>query len=219
MLMIKTTALALLCCTLLTAPARAAENFPWILDTASCTMPEYPREAARNEETGTTMLEFLIRPDGTIAATLVKSGSGSQVLDMAAQDALAKCRFKLRVPAGPREEMWQKMAYVWQLEDSDGPLPRRLDLSTCARAPYPANARTRNLTGSLTLGLLVRPDGSVKEARLVRSSGHPELDSATLGAMARCRFLDGPEKPTANEWATMDYAWLPEDLPKPLKRK
>ena len=111
------------------------------------------------------------------------------------------------------------MKYVWSLEDSNGPLPRRLDLSTCARAPYPATARRRDMLGTVALGLLVKPDGSVGETRLVRSSGHPELDSATRTAMATCHFLDGPVKPVAEEWATMDYAWLPEDLPQQATRK
>jgi len=211
--------LVLLCFTLFSAPVRAADKYPWVLDTAHCTFPDYPRDAARNEETGTTTLEFLIRTDGSIAATLVKSSSGSQVLDTAAQDALAKCNFKLQGAVVPKEEMWQNMAYVWQLEDSDGPLPRRLDFSTCPRTAYPADARQRTMTGALTLGLLVRPDGTVRETRLVRSSGHPELDSATRKAMAACRFLDGPVKPTADEWATMDYVWSADDLPPPLTRK
>jgi TonB family protein len=217
--MMKTTALVLglLCCT--GAAAGVADNYPWVLDSANCTFPEYPRAAARNEETGTTTLEFLIRTDGTIAATLVKASSGSAVLDTAAQDALAQCRFKLRVPVAPKEELWQQMKYVWTLQDSDGPLQRRLDVSTCARAPYPRAARKRDMQGTLSLGLLVRPDGSVRETRLVQSSGHPELDSATRTAMAMCRFLDGPAKPVADEWVTMEYVWSPEDLPKPVLRK
>lgn len=184
-----------------------------------CAVPVYPRSALRNEETGTTTLEFLIRTDGSIAATLVKTSSGSQVLDIAAQEALAKCSFKLRAAVAPKEEMWEKVAYMWKLEGNLGQLPRRLDFSTCPRAPYPAGARQRNMTGALTLGLLVRPDGTVRETRLVRSSGHPELDSATRTAMAACHFLDGPVKSTADEWATMDYAWSADDLPPPLTRK
>jgi TonB family protein len=214
----KSNRLALALLVSLAQPASAADRYPWVLDTANCTFPDYPREAARNEETGTTVLEFLIRTDGAIAATLVKTSSGSQALDMAAQDALAKCRFKLQVPVAPKEELWQNMAYVWQLEDSDGPLQRRVDFTTCARASYPAGARQRTMTGSLSLGLLVQPDGKVRETRLVRSSGHPELDSATRTAMAACRFLDGPARPTADEWVTMAYAWTEDDLPKQVGR-
>ncbi|MDQ2819590.1 MAG: energy transducer TonB [Pseudomonadota bacterium] len=214
----KKMSLALLCFTLFNAPVQAADNFPWVLDTAHCIFPDYPREAARNEETGTTMLEFLIRTDGSIAATLVKTSSGSQALDMAAQDALAKCNFKLQ-GAEPKEEMWQKMAYVWQLSDSDGLLQRRIDLTTCGRTPYPAGARKRDMTGTLSLGLLVRPDGSVRETRLTAGSGHPELDSATRTAMAACRFLDGPARAVEDEWVKMDYVWTQDDWPPTAIRK
>lgn len=184
-----------------------------------CASPEYPSSALRNEQTGTTTLEFLIRTDGSIAATLVKNSSGSQVLDLAAQEALAKCNFKLRAAVAPKEEMWEKVAYVWRLDGNPRQLPRRIDFSTCARAPYPAAPRQRDMLGALTLGLLVSPDGTVRETRLVRSSGHPELDNAARTAMAACHFLDGPVRPTADEWATMDYVWSADDLPPPRTRK
>lgn len=192
------------------------KDYPWGLDFANCVMPEYPKEAQRNEYTGKTTLQFLIRIDGSIAASMVQASSGHAELDNAAQEALSTCRFKLRLPVAPKEELWQTVMYVWTLEDYDGPVARAIDNSSCARAPYPTAARDRGMTGALVLSLLVRPDGSVHETKVVRSSGHPALDTATRTALAACRFTEGggPAKPTTDEWITMDYVWSEDDLPK-----
>ena len=43
---------------------------------------------------------------------------------------------------------------------------------------YPAEAKRRNIRGSLQLGVILAPDGSVKTIELIRSSGHKVLDDA-----------------------------------------
>jgi protein TonB len=43
---------------------------------------------------------------------------------------------------------------------------------------FPDEARRRNLTGKLILDVALLADGSVKDIRLVRSSGQPVLDDA-----------------------------------------
>ncbi|MFP4077088.1 MAG: energy transducer TonB, partial [Halochromatium sp.] len=45
---------------------------------------------------------------------------------------------------------------------------------------YPREARERGLYGRLTLHLAVRSDGTLKEVRVVRSSGHEVLDQAAV---------------------------------------
>lgn len=43
---------------------------------------------------------------------------------------------------------------------------------------YPAEAKRRSIRGSLQLGVILAPDGSVKTIELIRSSGHKVLDDA-----------------------------------------
>lgn len=45
---------------------------------------------------------------------------------------------------------------------------------------YPERIRRENLTGRLRLLVALNPDGSVKEAQILKSSGHPALDEAAL---------------------------------------
>lgn len=197
------------------AQAMAPRDYPWVMDVATCAMPAYPKEAQRHEHTGQTDFEFLVRTDGSIAATMVKTSSGHAELDDAAQDALSQCRFKLRTATVPTEPLWQRVIYVWKLEDRDDPPPQRhIDNGSCARARYPAAARNRTMTGTVHVSLLVRPDGSVSASKIAGGSGHPALDSATRTALAACRFEGGAAAaPAADEWITVDYVWSADDLP------
>jgi len=45
---------------------------------------------------------------------------------------------------------------------------------------YPERIRRENLTGRLRVLVALNPDGSVKEAQILKSSGHPVLDQAAL---------------------------------------
>jgi protein TonB len=45
---------------------------------------------------------------------------------------------------------------------------------------YPAEAKSRRITGSLRLLVAVRADGGVTEIRVLQSSGHGVLDNAAV---------------------------------------
>ena len=57
---------------------------------ASCKPPEYPLNAVKRAETGISKLGFLLRPDGTVARSVVVNSSRSATLDNAARDALSE---------------------------------------------------------------------------------------------------------------------------------
>lgn len=45
---------------------------------------------------------------------------------------------------------------------------------------YPDEAKTKRLSGSLMLDVAIKPDGSLKSVRIVRSSGHRALDNGAI---------------------------------------
>ena len=45
---------------------------------------------------------------------------------------------------------------------------------------YPSEARTRGLSGTLRLLVVIDPDGALKDARILESSGHKLLDEGAL---------------------------------------
>ena len=56
---------------------------------------------------------------------------------------------------------------------------------------YPEKARRKNLTGSLVLDVAIKPDGSVHNLNLIKSSGQKVLDDAAR----RIVRLAGPYEP------------------------
>lgn len=84
----------------------------------TCAKPEWPKEALRNEQTGTVNLSFLIDEEGKVAESRIEKSSGYELLDNAARDGISKCRFSPETVDGKPTASWQKMKYVWTLDDS-----------------------------------------------------------------------------------------------------
>ena len=55
---------------------------------------------------------------------------------------------------------------------------------------YPELARKMNITGTVKIEVMVLPNGTVKDARVV--GGHPVLAGAALEAAKKWRFEPGP---------------------------
>lgn len=87
----------------------------------SCPKPEWPAESLRNGEEGQVVLAYLIGMDGRVIESRVEKSSGHPLLDLAAQDGLAKCLFMSPETIGRLEPTWTKMSYFWTLEDGETP--------------------------------------------------------------------------------------------------
>ena len=87
-----------------------------VFDLATC-KPEYPRNSLRNEEQGTTRLQFLIGTDGKVADSKVDKSSGFRALDVAAKNALSQCAFKPGTVDGKPQQLWVTVDYVWKLDN------------------------------------------------------------------------------------------------------
>lgn len=86
------------------------------VDLKSCAKPVWPKESLWRQETGKVTLEYLIGLDGKVLESKVLKSSGFPLLDMAAQDGLAKCQFSLPSSVGRTEPTRTRMQYVWTLE-------------------------------------------------------------------------------------------------------
>jgi protein TonB len=82
----------------------------------TCAPPQYPEEAADMEETGRTVLQFLIDANGNVVKAIIASSSGHGLLDDTAERALAQCKFKPAIGSdGKPQESWATIPYDWQL--------------------------------------------------------------------------------------------------------
>lgn len=95
------------------------------VDLKSCAKPTWPKESLQREETGKVTLEFLVGLDGKVLESKVLKSSGFPLLDMAAQDGLAKCQFTPPSSIGRSVPTRTRMQYVWTL-DSNGPTPEQM---------------------------------------------------------------------------------------------
>ncbi|WP_082565784.1 TonB family protein [Duganella sp. Root1480D1] len=87
----------------------------------SCPKPVWPAESLRNGEEGSVVLAYLIGMDGRVIESRVEKSSGHPLLDLAAQDGLAKCLFASPETIGRREPTWTRMSYFWTLEGGETP--------------------------------------------------------------------------------------------------
>ena len=82
------------------------------------------------------------------------------------------------------------------------------DASGCVKPNYPAASARNGDSGTVTLALLVGPDGRVMSSRIQKSSGFRELDRAAVNALSQCQF-----KPATNNgvpeagWGQIAYVW------------
>jgi TonB family protein len=79
---------------------------------------------------------------------------------------------------------------------------------TCSKPVYPREAIRNEWTGVSRIAFLIGVDGQVKDAKVVKSSGHPILDEAAMSALSTCQFKPGTQdgKPV-EAWQPVQYVW------------
>ena len=98
-----------------------------------CHKPKYPPEALQREEAGISLIAFLVRPDGTVARSVVLASSGSSDLDHQTRVGLSRCHFP--VPSSPidPEGYWNAVAYRWLLDGDSGLAGPKREAALAAR--------------------------------------------------------------------------------------
>lgn len=90
-----------------------------------------------------------------------------------------------------------------QGQEAQGEIVRRA--KSKVPAVYPDLARKMNITGTVKVEVVIAPNGSVKEAKVV--GGHPVLANAALEAVKKWRF-----EPTAMESSgVVDFKFAPRN--------
>jgi protein TonB len=97
--------------------AKPAKVFTAALANAKdCVLPDYPKNALRNGDTGVVNLALLIGTNGQVAESRIQKSSGFRELDRAAMAALSMCKFKPATTNGVAQPAWGQIAYVWRLD-------------------------------------------------------------------------------------------------------
>jgi TonB family protein len=74
---------------------------------------------------------------------------------------------------------------------------------------YPDHCRVLGIEGIATINLLLNLDGSIMDARVARSSGNAELDSAAVRAGRRCEFTPalGNRQQPVRVWVAVPFSF------------
>ena len=86
---------------------------------------------------------------------------------------------------GAQDELLGAQRDVIMTEDSVDDAPRASDRAPCA---YPPRARAKHIQGSVTLSLLVRPDGTPHDVVVADADPTGVFDEAAVQCMGRWRF-------------------------------
>jgi TonB family protein len=187
-------ALALLCCSAIAAPKPS--SVARLAPGESC-VPAWPGSAIGKGQSGTTSLLLRVTPDGKVASAKVTTSSGFADLDQATIATATQCTFLPSVRSGRAGPAPVVFTHVWERSvartaGGKGAMPgsasRPAARLPCAKMAYPADSQRNGEQGTVHMTFLIDTDGTVLEKNVVKSSGFPELDRATLEGMAKCQF-------------------------------
>ena len=87
--------------------------------------------------------------------------------------------------------------------------PAHIVLGSCAQKPvYPEAARRENRQGKVAVSFHIDVDNGVIASKVVRSSGHADLDEAARVGLAKCKFKAATQNGSpVREWAPVQYVW------------
>jgi protein TonB len=86
--------------------------------------------------------------------------------------------------------------------------PQQPPGENCAPPVYPPEAVQARMTGVSMMAFLVGSDGTVRESRLLKSSGYAILDRTAEAALRLCRFKPALKNGhTVAAWQPVQYAW------------
>lgn len=95
-----------------------------------------------------------------------------------------------------------------QAQQPPQPDPQHLPPQDCTPPVYPQEALQARITGTSMMAFLVGSDGTVRESRLLKSSGYAILDQAAEAALRLCRFKPALKNGhTVAAWQPVQYAW------------
>ena len=92
-----------------------------------------------------------------------------------------------------------------------GVLPAVVDFSTCVKPVWPDGAIAAQRTGAVVLSFEVSAEGKARASKVVKSSGHTDLDEAARTGIEKCSFKPATKagKPVASQ-VKLQYVWTLE---------
>lgn len=206
--------------TLAVPAARAAAPATRPAAPAQACEPEWPEAAPIDGRRRATKLMLQVNAKGKVTSATIVESSNTAELDAATVEAAKRCQFVPALKRGKPAAASVPFTYAWNeyivVQEVRAPVavetvPARTDFASCPRPAWPKSSLRNEETGTVTMGFLIGTDGAVKETKLRRSSGFPDLDNSALEALAKCTFQPATRAGQAIEsWTAIQYVWTLE---------
>ena len=180
------------------APTQAASPFG-----TDCS---YPQAAIAAGPAHNTDLNFAVATDGSLHDVAVKRSSGNAILDAEA----VKCASDWRASGDPKWQTAVNTGYISIFWDLRVPAGRAsLGRPHACMEDYPAVSVRLGEQGTTVVGYRITTQGTVKDLRILESSGSERLDAATIACLANWRYHPATNEkgePIEVEWkAKIDW--------------
>jgi protein TonB len=142
-------------------------------------------------EQGRTVVHLTLTPSVASQASTPEPPIEKQVKEPSETPALIPVPIPVAKPAEPLPSLETAVVDSPEQDASlqeDKGITSEAALAGSFRPPYPRISKLRGETGSVTLSILVRPDGSVEHVSMQQSSGYRRLDEAALKAARKTTF-------------------------------
>lgn len=182
---------------------------PLPIPTTRFRMP-YPSDARERNQKGHVFLRVLVDKYGFARNPEVVVSSGYAQLDQAAIDSV-KDRWRWEPPPPECQEsgVITGVTFDWDLVWKEGDVPSH---TIYLDDPfYPAQARTRKLSGKGKVEYTISGDNKVTDARVTAGTGSTELDAAMLAAVRTMSFRYGTTSTTFT--ASQPLEFVPRENP------
>jgi TonB family protein len=195
-------ALACLACAMISvvpAAAQAEPAKPTPTGAPHVCSDNYPATAVAANAEGTTLLEFTVTANGTVANVKVAKTSGNAELDAAAVQCASAWRYDPVLQRGKPVEVAWKANVQWALHPAaNETFPTPLLAHVCRN--YPHGAVWDDAQGSAIVKFHITADGAVKDPTIAKSTGNSDLDQAALACASAWRYKPGTRDGVAVDW-------------------
>jgi TonB family protein len=87
-------------------------------------------------------------------------------------------------------------------------------IGDCGKVSWPREAMRYELVGVATVGYKLLPDGSVSDARVIKSSGWGILDDATIALANGCKYTPQQAAEAAGRELPLQFVWTLDSRPR-----
>ncbi|HEV2650578.1 MAG TPA: TonB family protein [Rhizomicrobium sp.] len=197
----------------------ALETKPVALTSHVPTGEDYPPLSIAMNESGDSLVSYVVQPDGSTADLKITHTSGSLRLDDAALAFVGKFKFKPGLSGGKPAACYNEISLRWVVGGAS-PVAAMDAMAFNAIYPgeddFPPGAFARKEEGLVVVGIATSPSGSIVRSVVVKPSEFTDLNDATLEFLKNSKVVPARiNGKTATSFIVVPVMWTTVGKPPP----